>query len=265
LNLYLLKAKKINILINSLIIMLFIYPTLAFGKDLEISAISIVTPQWDGQTNKDGTGLFFEIARNIYESEGIKITYDFFPWKRSKRMVSFTEADAMFCMWKKEAADEKLLIPKYPMSIEYTGVLFKKERIRNWEGIMGLGGKRAVWLRGYDYHTTSYLKDIKFSKWTEVDEYYHAWDFIIKELYDFYIDALNDMDQYIRINKVDMSPYRLEILWSERGYMVFSDTEKSKKLIKIFDTEIIRLHNSGKLKEIYQKWHVRYPGEAWTD
>ncbi|QTA79868.1 Solute-binding protein family 3 domain-containing protein, MltF-like [Desulfonema limicola] len=265
-NLSLSQLQKNYLFIKIALILFLLCPLPSTAQELDkITEISIVTPQWDEQTNNDGTGLFFEIIKTVYEPAGIKMKYSFVPWKRAQMMVSSTQADAMVCVWKEHALEEKQLIPVYPMFIEYTAAVYKKETIKTWEGIKTLNDKNAVWLRGYDYHTSLYLKDINFKQRGEVDDYSQAWSLIDKGRYDVYIDALIDLHKYIRHNKLDMTSYSLEILWGEKAYPAFSNTEKSKKLIKIFETRIIELHKSGQLKQLYDKWHVKYPEEAWNN
>ncbi|QTA92101.1 substrate-binding periplasmic protein [Desulfonema magnum] len=237
----------------------------AFGeKANNIKTIHIATPPWEGQTNKDGTGLFFEIVRNVYEPVGIEMTYEFVPWKRAQKMINSNEADGMLCVWQKHAQEQKQLIPNYPMFVEYTAVVFKKEKIKEWKGLETIKGKKAVWLRGYDYHTMPRLKDIKL-KWNETDIYEEAWAVLDRDRADVYIDALIDIDKYIRHNHVDMSPYKLEILWGENAYVAFGKTQRSKSLIEIYDKRITELFNSGELKKIYDKWGVRFSPDPWKE
>ncbi|WP_319522284.1 transporter substrate-binding domain-containing protein [uncultured Desulfosarcina sp.] len=225
--------------------------------------IDIATPQWDGQTNADGSGLFFEIVKRVYSPEGIEMKFNFVPWKRAQLMVSDKQADAMLCVWREHAQEEGQRIPRWPLFVEYTAVVFKKDRISSWDGLKSLDGKSAVWLRGYDYHTFAHLKPVHFSRWTEVDDYARAWLLLKSEHYDVYIDALIDIEFYIAEQSMDMKPYRLEILWGENAYVAFAPTEKSDRLIRIFDRRILELAVSGELKAIYDKWGVRYPQDAW--
>ncbi len=88
-------------------------PSTGLGQDRKINNIQIATPQWDGQTNKDGTGLFFEIVKRIYEPEEIKVDVVFCPWKRAQSRVSSGKSDAMLCVWREHAAQQKQLIPQY--------------------------------------------------------------------------------------------------------------------------------------------------------
>lgn len=234
-----------------------------FGE--EIGTIHIVTPSWEGHTNEDGTGLFFDIVRSVYEPVGIKMEYEFVPWKRAEHMVADNEADAMLCVVEQNISTD-MLSPRYPMVVEYTAAVFKKEKIQEWKGIESLADKHLVWLRGYDYHKNPLLKDIRF-KWDEVDKAFSAWGRMENDREaDIYIDSVVDIRNYIRTNNIDMTPYRMEDLWGENAYMAFAKSEKSEKLIEIYDRRIIELFKAGELKKLFEKWDLYpYPPEAWEE
>jgi len=225
--------------------------------------IDVITPQWDGQTNADGTGLFFDIVRRVYAPEGIELHYRFAPWKRAQKTVDSGAADAMLCVWREHAKEEGQVIPRFPLFVEYTAVVFRKDRIKDWNGLTTLDGKSAVWLRGYDYHTFAHFAAVHFSSWAEVDDYPRAWELIERGHYNAYIDALIDIEHYIDEHAIDMAPYRLEILWGEKAYVAFFPSAKSETLMRIYDRRIQELAASGELKDIYGKWGGRYTPEAW--
>lgn len=58
---------------HALIFFLIFFPAASVsGEDTDkITDIHIATPLWEGQTNKDGTGLFFDIVRSVYEPAGL--------------------------------------------------------------------------------------------------------------------------------------------------------------------------------------------------
>lgn len=243
-----------------LLAMAFTVP--AAGED--IRTIRIVTPSWEGQTGKDGTGLFFDIVRSVYEPVGIKMRYEFVPWKRAEKMLSSKEADAMLDVHRQNVGDE-MLMPKYPMVVDYVVAVFKKGRF-GWKGPESLSGKNAIWLRGYDLHKNPNMKGVNFGKREEVDEYRQAWGMLERDRTDVYLEVLVDVQAYISKNKIDMAPYQTETLWGEKGYMAFSKSEKSEKLIRIYDKRIIELFKSGKLKALFEKWgSYPFPPDAWKE
>ncbi len=233
---------------------------IGFAAGQDIKNIKIVTPEWEACTHKDGTGLFFEIVRNVYEPEGIKMEYEFVPWKRAVYIVEEKkEADAYLSRMK----DSDHLAPDYPLWVEYAAAVFRKDHIGEWKGIATLSGKTAVWMRGYDYHTEKRIADVKLKKWDEIDKPEQAWRLVEKGRYDFYIDALLDIEQYVRKNKVNMESYHIGIIWGEPSYMIFAKTLKSAKLIEIYNRRIIELFKSGELKKIFNKWNIRFDSDAW--
>jgi len=221
----------------------------------EIRNIRIVTPEWEDCTQKDGTGLFFEIIRSIYEPEGIQMEYEFVPWKRAVYMVEERkEADAYLSGRK----TKNRFAPNYPLWTEYAAAVFRKDRIPEWKGFETLRGRTAVWIRGYDYHTDRRIADVRLDHWDEIDEPAQAWGVLEKGRYDFYIEALLDIEQYIRKNHVNMDNYRIETLWGEYAHVLFAKTAKSQKLIEIYDRRIVELFKSGELKKMFDKWNIRF-------
>lgn len=250
---------RLSVLLAFALFLLPPSPVLGAGP----KTIEVVTPAWEGQTNKDGTGLFFQIVRETFEPAGVRMTYRFAPWKRSQEMVAKGEADAMLCVWKAHAEEMGQLVPRYPMFVEYTAAVWKRGAMPDWKGIDSLNGKRAVWLRGYDYHTFSHFDGVSFARWTEVDDYDAVWRILEHNRVDVYIDAPIDVNKYIADHGTDMSGYRKEILWGENAYAAFSDNEKCRRLISVFDRGMKKLYESGRLAAIYGQWGATVDLSAW--
>ncbi len=227
----------------------------SFGQEEadKITTIHIATPAWDNQTHEDGTGLFFEIVRAVYEPFGIELKHRIMPWKRASHMVKKQETDAMLCVLQ----DSEFLIPQYPLFVDYTVVLFKKENIREWKGLETLQGKAAAWPRGYDYHKQPQIKGISL-EFSEVNYLYQGFAMLSSGRVDFYIDALVDVKFYIEKHDIDMTPYQLEIPYGKNTYIGFAQTERSQKLIEIHDIRMRELTDSGELEQLFEKWGVAF-------
>jgi hypothetical protein len=72
-------------------------------------------------------------------------------------MAASRRADAILCVWCPDIKAEGQLTPPYPLYVEYTAAVFRKDVIRTWKGIETLNNTRAVGLRGYDYYTVGLL------------------------------------------------------------------------------------------------------------
>ena len=225
--------------------------------------IHVVTPEWERQTNRDGSGLFFDIVRAVYQPAGIAMTYTFFPWKRCQATVNAKRADAMLCVWQAHARKQNQLIPRFPIFVEKTVAVFKNASRFNWHGIHTLDYKRAVWLRGYDYHKDEAMAEIQLARWHEVDSHEDAWRQLNLDRFDMYIEAQIDLDNFIREHRIDMNLYEKKVLWRENAYVAFANTERSKHLIRVFDRRIQEIFKSGELARIYRRWNQAFDPEPW--
>ena len=225
--------------------------------------IHIATPVWEGQTNEDGTGLFFDIIRAVYEPAGIKMKFQIMPWKRAVQTLLSGRADAVLDMYL-EDLETDMIAPKYPLLKEFTVAIFKKERIKDWKGAESLSGLDLIWIRGYNYHNSRHLKGIKFN-WSEIDDYDTAWRMLAKNRADAYLEAYTDAENYIKENKTDMNLYQMETIGGDKGYMVCKKSPKSEELVKIFDRRIVELLASGELEKIFAKWNYPFQTGTWME
>lgn len=227
--------------------------------------IRVITPQWEGQTNADGTGLFFDIIRAVYEPGGVVLRLSFAPWKRCQDMVSSGRQDAMLCVWKSHAGEMGQLIPSIPLYIEETAVVVKKASGLVWKGIHSLDYRRAVWLRGYDYHTAPRMKEVQLSTWHEVDSHEEAWHQLNLDRFDAYIDARIDIDAFLNSGRAEAGLYQTYPLWKQKAYVAFSHTPSARALLRIYDTRAVSLLDSGELERIYEKWGVDFDPGDWGE
>jgi polar amino acid transport system substrate-binding protein len=231
------------------------YAVFASGQeDQKITTIHIATPAWEGYTNADGTGLWFEIVRAVYEPVGIHMSYEIMPWKRAMDQVMSGKADAMLG----EYDNKDLVMPRYPLDVERTGVVFKKDTISTWTGVTSLAGKTVVWLRGYNYNEASELAGIKCT-WYEVDRSDQAWRMLEKGRVAFYLDDRNDIKTYIETHPLDMTPYQVETAWVTNTYVAFGKSKRAEQLIAIYDQRIPELLVSGELQKLFETWKVEFP------
>ena len=257
--------KKIKAYVFAVCLCLLFCSDMVLAQAESVTKIHIITPQWKSQTNMDGSGLFFDIIKAVYSPEGITMDFRFAPWKRCQATVNTGSADAMLCVWKSHASAQNQLTPRYPIYVEQTAAVIKKASQITWWGMHAMDYKRAVWLRGYNYHTDPHMEGVQLSLWHEVDSWEDAWRQLNLDRFDVYIDALIDLNNYIREKNIDENLYRIEILWREKAYVAFSNSERSKALIKIFDRQIMKLVESGDLARIYKKWDQPFSKENWQD
>lgn len=224
----------------------------SFAAD-DISSIRIVTPAWSTLTNEDGTGLYFDLMRKVFEPAGVEITYDIVPWKRAKDMVRSGEADALLAAYLTED-DPAFIYPEHPMDLDYTVAVFKKGDIA-WDGRKSLEGKAVVWKRGYNYQ--NYI-DVKV-EWSEIDSTAQGFLMVEKNRVDAYLDIKPTIDGYIKEHPDETSQFQVETAFTINTYPRFGNNSSSRKLIEIYDKRMADLKASGELAEVFKKWGMALP------
>src|SRR5690554_5285993 len=85
----------------------------------DIKAISVVAPEWEGFTNKDGSGLYWELLRAIYEPVGITVKTANVPWNRAMKMVTkYSVYNAI--VGEDQDTEESVLFTDFAIDVEYS-------------------------------------------------------------------------------------------------------------------------------------------------
>jgi polar amino acid transport system substrate-binding protein len=236
----------------NIVALVIAFPVSSIASE-NLETIHIATPEWEETTNKDGTGVYFDIIRSVYEPGGIQLKYEIVPWNRAISLIKTHQADALpggYFVGNREDVDD--LFPRYPIDTEIASVVYKKDTVTEWKGPESLAGKKVLWLRGYNYDNYLEVK-VEFD---EIDERKQAWRLLDAGRYDFYMDALYDIEAYIDQNNVAVENYKIQPVIYNNLYLRFANTPKSKKLIELYDQRIPELLASGELEQIFKKWNL---------
>ena len=226
--------------LGQILILFFISTCAAFAEENKISTIEVVTPAWEGITNRDGTGLYFELLQMIYEPVGIEVAIEFVPWVRAVKRVDSKSSDAMLGSYNTVDA----LFSRYPLDTEYTAVVYKTDSVEKWNGVNTIENKAVVWVRGYNYHKYLPVK----VKYHEVNRSEQGWKMLVLGRVDFFMNSLNAINRYVSRNKIDMTDFRIKIVLVKSLFVRFAKTEKSKKLIEIYDSRMKELIEKDSLR-----------------
>jgi polar amino acid transport system substrate-binding protein len=223
------------------------------------SVIHIVSEEWDGYTNRDGTGAYWEIVKTIYSPLGIEVKTSVMPWKRAADEVINSRANALVGEYYDRERDNKdYLYPKWHLSIEDpVVVVFKKDTIQSWRtaGVNALDGKRVVWIRGYEFNKTL-LKQVNI-KIFEVAKISQGIDMLNAGRADALLGYTSSIKQAAQSRGIDQLEKLFELEIAAKGsrlYVAFTNNELSRELIQIFDSRMNTLVESGDIENIYMKW-----------
>ncbi|MDM8537161.1 transporter substrate-binding domain-containing protein [Desulfobacterales bacterium HSG17] len=217
------------------------------------NSINIVCAEWPGFTNQDGTGLYWELVKEVYEPLGFKVHTKIVPWKRAGLMIERKIADALVGDYYYSQKDGKeRLYPKWHLSVEDPLLAIFKKELHEIEGFDSLSGKSIICMRGYDFDKI-YLKDIQHEM-HQVDSVKKGLSLIKNDRYDVFLDYRYNMKNAYRESDIDLLIFKTVVMKvGNKLFLNFSNTENSKRLIKIYDQRIPELLDNGKLEEICKK------------
>lgn len=220
----------------------------------EVTEIISTSPSWESFTNPDGTGLYHEILKETFSLYGINVRHIYSKSGRSEELIRKEEADVMTC---DDKAAPPLILSRYPMYVNDFYVFFKKSRIGEWNGNDSLKGKELLSQPTYydedNFNVPVTIKDIQTGP--------QALAMILLDRSDFYVDDMALIEQSLKENTIPFNRDEFEIKKvGRRSYHpLFNSSEKGKKIMRMYDEGVLRLHSSGKLKAIYEKWGHLYP------
>ena len=215
-----------------------------------IKSISVVAPEWEGYTHKDGSGLYWDILRAIYEPSGIKVKTRIVPWNRALKMVSkYRTYNAIIGEYRD--SEENVIFPSFPIDVEHLSLLSKKSYNHPWDGLHSLTNKRVGWIKGFELIVES-KRDFKLKEFRDIEE---GIKMLNAGKIDFIIDISDEVmmaSQTFKLSKEEYSINEFPVI--KDIYTAFSDDNLSRALIEIYNQRIPKLVASGELAAIYEKW-----------
>ena len=232
------------------LIMLSILTWLPAKAANNITEIVIASEEWEDATNKDGTGLYWDIFRAVYEPENIQVKTEIRSYAGSVEMVKQQKADAMVGAYKDEVDDA--LFPQYHFDADVVQAVFKKGKVAEFKGQESLSGKKVAWIKGYGYD--EYL-DVPVSK-NEFDRRADIIRVLGRDRVDFFLEAKAEIVDCIEKGLIDPASYEIVTVLKLNLYLAFTNNARGQRLKEIFDTRFPQLVASGEIKRLYAKWDM---------
>jgi polar amino acid transport system substrate-binding protein len=177
---------------RTLVAVLFIFFLTNMGYCDDLKVITVASEEWENNTNKDETGLYWDIIRKVYQMDNIQLKTRIVPYARSVHMVKVKKVDA----WVASYIDEETfaIYPKWHFDADIVSALFQKSKFPDWKGVQSLANKTVGWVRGYDYD--QYI-DVKM-KIDELNSRDSAIGMLVKNRIDVLLDALVEIQNELK-------------------------------------------------------------------
>lgn len=213
--------------------------------------IQLVSEHWAGHTNPDGSGLAWEIMRQVFEPAGVKMRYRNVPYTRSIGLVQRGEADAWIGSYRDEVG-EKIHYPRWPYDADQIVAL--SLRTKPVPTLESIGQYRLAWMRGYEYQR--YLPGLQ--RYEEIQRRVGILRMLELGHADFFLDASTEVEEVLREAR-DPARFRTTELTSLPLYAGFADTARGRALAELYDRRMAELVRGGTLRPIFRRWQQPYP------
>lgn len=223
----------------------------ALAEPVAPQEIRLASEVWQGHSHADGSGLAWDVLRQVFEPEGIELVIQSVPYTRSIGLVQRGEADAWVGSYRNEV-DEGVFYPRWHYDVDQISALGLIELPVPSQAT--LGEFRLVWMRGYEYQR--YLPNL--TRYREIQrrggilpmlDYGHA---------DFYIDAQTEVDEVLD-GAADRARYRVTRLIRLPLYLGFADNPRGRALAQLYDRRMAQLVEQGSLRPLFEHWQLPYP------
>lgn len=221
------------------------------AAELRPRDILLVSEHWPGHTNADGSGLAWEIMRQVFEPVGVKMNWRIEPYTRALGLVQRGEADAWLGSYRDEVKD-RTFYPQRPYDADRIVALGLSSRPP--ARLAELGRYRLAWMRGYGYQ--QYLPGVV--RYQEVQRSGDILAMLERGHADFYIDASTEVADILK-GHAETERFRIAALTRLPLYPGFADTERGRALAALYDRRMAVLVNNGSLRPLFRRWRQPYP------
>ncbi|MDB5846514.1 MAG: hypothetical protein JWP29_266 [Rhodoferax sp.] len=215
--------------------------------------IRLASEEWHTLTRKNGTGLYFDLIRMVFEKQGIKVKIEMVPYPRSVHMVKTGKSDAWVASFMNEQPFP--LYPKWHFDQEAEVAVFKKDKAAAFTGQASLRNQRVGWLRDYGYDKLI----PEPMKITEFDAFQNAFQMLARDRIDYFLGAKPDIEADVKKYKVDMGGLEMRVLMQRQLFLAFANNPRGAELRRLWDQEMETLHATEAFKAVYKKYDHVYP------
>ncbi len=213
-----------------------------------VDTIRIVTPHWEGWTNEDGSGFYFDLVNKIFGEQGLKVEWQIVPFKRARVMVTNGVADAMFGVWDETFYSGAIITPEYPVDVGQYAAVF--ERSFSWQGISSFENQNVAMPLGYmiDQHLPDSFRRIS------VKDSEMGLRMLLAGRVNLFVSDQDEILAVFKKHSIDRSRYRVEAFSEHNLYMGFSNNSKGEALRSIYDREMAQLVKDETIEGLYKKY-----------
>ncbi len=234
--------------------------TAAFAQDAT-GPVRHATAEWLNFTNRDGTGLYNELFREVFAASGMEVEVNYMPLNRAVTMVESGEMDFTGGFTR----DDRLFAT-HPVYETTYSVIYSSESDIDWTDPAQLDGLRIV-------GPPQIAAEVEFTM-TELESRSQAARMLLAGRADAYIDLHELIETFAETGQVadvdqvsggatpaplNTEDWQITEVRTSRLYILFSDNDRGRAMRDLYDSGTEVLFESGRLNEIYSQYGIQTP------
>lgn len=213
---------------------------------------------YNGDPEAKSPGYAVELAKAIFEPQGIKVDYQTMPWTEALESARVGKIEGVIGAGSAEL--EGLTVPSESIGEPRVVLLVRKDNSWRYENVASLKGVKLGVIDGYTYWDSldEYIKTgkepavVRFAGETPLVD-------ALNQLKEGKIDAIpENISVFVWTAKsIGLSPadFRIVFTWqNEPIYLAFSKTPQGVKYAKLFDEGMGKLRASGELAALLKRY-----------
>ncbi|MDX1677541.1 transporter substrate-binding domain-containing protein [Arsukibacterium sp.] len=234
-------------------LLLVCQPTIKTAPEISIlaDAIELSTEQWQGFTQPDHTGAYFDLVRLIYKPYQPRLLITFTNYNRALTMVRQKKSDMTLAI--SAANNSGILLSDQPIDQDKIMAIYNPQ-YHQLNKLDDLKPLRLAWNLAYDFDTILGLENTGY----EVQSIEQGIELTLKQRVDVYLAEQSQVVYYLAKQQQSLTPLNAKLIATDDIYAGFADTETGRQLKCIWDSRFQSLLNSGELQHFYQQYDDFY-------
>ncbi len=213
----------------------------------ESDRFKVGSQSWDAYTNKDGTGLYWDILNQLFGSEQSIISHQALSLVEGIEAIKKEELKIYLGVYRSPSKEAAVLFPNIRLDNTITSLIFKKST--DYQGFNSLANKNVgavAQLPPLDFLPEGLKLKKAPLKVLMARLKNNDLDYVIAPKYGTLLELQKQKQLLTDYQQIDVAFTPI--------YMVFTKSEAGEKLKKEFEIGMKKLYDSGKLKAYFEKY-----------
>jgi len=208
------------------------------------TSIELSTEMWQGFTELDQSGAYFDLVRLIYQPHQPQLKISFTNFNRALTLVRQHKADMTLAVSAHDS--EQLLLSEWPIDEDQIVAIYHPQQ-HQISSAADLASLRLAWNLAYDFGAILGLKTQGY----EVPSVAQGIELVLKQRIDVYLAELSQYDYYRQQHPG--LPLTSQLIASDPIFAAFATTDKGLQLKCLWDQRFKTLAANGELQQLYQR------------